>query len=227
MNAQELQLDYFKIYDVFDHRVEHWVALQGQFDDEPEKAELMVLSHFGNPASKNQEPMHDRNAHFSCYRLYQPLPDPMRMVELENQFGKQRIITGSPAALLAPAQKRERGSRFPEKLDHYKLYRVLRSERLDKEVALEDQFGREEARVLYPILFGAPVHKEFRDQISPIYNDRAHLLIYRIVPRRVRQSRIVRDQFGRRYLTFMRSVALAVPGLKREWKELDQTPDIG
>lgn len=221
MNARDLGLDYFKIYDVVDQRVEHWVALKGQFDDEPEKAELMVLSYFGNPARKNEEPLYDRNAHLCWYWLYQPIPEPMRTVAVENQFGQQKIVTGKPAALFVPAQKRERGSQFPKKLDHYKLYWVLRSERLDRNVTLQDQFGVEETRVLYPILFGVPVHKEYKDEVSPIHNDRAHLLVYRIMPRTMRQSKIVRDQFGRRYLTFLQSMALAVPGIKLDWEEMD------
>jgi len=221
MNAQDLQLDYFKIYDVMDYRVEHRVALQGQFDEEPENAELLLMSYFANPVSKNQEPLYDPNAHLAWYWLHQPIPEPMRVVVVENQFGRTKFVIGRPAALLAPAQKRERGRHFPEKLDHFKLYWVLRGEPVEKEVTLQDQFGSEETRVLYPIAFGVPVQKEHEGRVYPIHNDRAHLLIHRIVPQSVRRGKVVRDQFGLRYLAFLQSVALAVPSIKLEWKELD------
>lgn len=220
MNAQELNLDYFKIYDVKDYRVEYWVALQGQFDEEPEKAELLVLSYFANPVSKNRESIYDRNAHLTWYWLYQPIPEPTRMVVVENQFGQQKIVIGKPAALLAPAQKRQKDSQFPMELDHFKLYWVLERESVDKSVALQDQFGSEEARVTYPVAFGVPVQKEYEGKVSHIHNDEAHLMIYSITPQSLRQTRVVRDQFGRHYLIFLRSVGLAAPSVKLEWQEL-------
>lgn len=220
MNAQELKLDHFKIYDVMDNRVDYQVTLQGQFDEEPEEAELLVLSHFANPVSKNQEPLYNHNAHLTWYRLYQPMPEPTRTVVVENQFGQHTLLIGRPFALLAPAQKRERGSQFPVELDHFKLYRVLGGEPLDEQVTLQDQFGSQEARVIFPLAFGVPVRKAYLGHISPIHNEKVHLLIYRITSQPVREGRPVRDQFGRRYLCFFRSVGLAVPSLKQEWNEI-------
>jgi hypothetical protein len=222
MNAHELGLDYYKIYDVVDHRVEHWVTLQGQFDEEPEKAELLLMSHFANPASKIPEEKVDSNAHLSWYWLYQPMPEPMRVVVVETSPGVvTKLVIGRPVALLAPAQKKERGSRFPKERDHFKVYRVLRGEPLQDVVELEDQFGSEPAEILYPVAFGVPVQKEYKGEVSPINNDRAHLLIQRIVPRPVQQRKIVRDQFGRRYVSFLRSVGLAVPCVKHKWQDLE------
>jgi hypothetical protein len=223
MNAQELKLDYFTIYDVVDYRVEYKVALQGQFDEEPKEAELLALSNFANPVSKNKEPIYDPNAHLTWYWLYQPIPEPTRRVGVGNQFGEQEILIGKPTALLAPAQKEREESQFPEGLDHFKLYWVLRGrEPVDKDVALQDQFGIEEmgqTRVMYPILFGVPVKKEHRGKVSPIHNEEAHLMFYRIMPWKCKQSRGVRDQFDGRDLTFLQSVLLAVPSVKLEWGE--------
>jgi hypothetical protein len=199
MNAQELRLDYFKIYDVTDYRVEYWVVLKGQFDEEPEKAELLSLEYFANPVSKGKEPIYNRNAHLTWYALYQPIPEP----------------------LLAPAQKRQEGSQFPVELDHFKLYWVLEleTEPVLKSLALQDQFGSEEVRVTYPVAFGVPVQKEYQGKVSPIHNEKAHLMIYSITPRLFKQTRVIRDQFGRRYLVFLGSVRLAVPSVKLEWEE--------
>lgn len=221
MNAQDLKLDYFKFYDVYNYRVDYRVALHGQFDEEPEQAELLLLSYFGNPVSKNQEPIYNRNAHLTWYQLYQPIPEPTRTVVIKNQFGQQEIVIGRPFALLAPALKQERGSQFPVKLDHFKLYKVLEGQPVDQSVALQDQFSSDEVRIICPIAFGVPVKKQYQEHEAPLYNPDAHLLIYRITPRSVQQARPVRDQFGKRFLSFLRSVALAVPSVKLEWNEMD------
>lgn len=220
MNAQDLKLDYFKIYDVGDYKVDYQVRLQGQFDEEPQDAELTLLSYFANPVSKNGEPIYNRNAHLTWYRLYSQIPEPTRNVMVENQFGQQKIIIGKSPALLAPARKQERGSQFPVDLDHFKLYWVLEGEPVNQGVELKDQFSGEEAKVFYPLFFGVPVQKEYQGNVSPIHNKKAHLLIYKITPRSLQQARAVRDQFGMRYLFFLRSVLLAVPGIKPEWEEL-------
>jgi hypothetical protein len=226
MNAQELKLDYFTIYDVADYRVEYKVALQGQFDEEPKEAVLVALSYFANPVSKNREPIYDPNAHLTWYALYQPEPERPRTVVVENQFGQQTIWIGRPWALAVPAQKETGGpeglSPFPEGLDHFKLYWVLEGEPVNKVVALQDQFDIEEAgetKVSFPFLFGVPVKKEYRGEVSPGYNEEAHLMIYRITPRLWEQARGVRDQFVARDLTFLQRVLLAVPSVKLEWEE--------
>jgi len=222
MNAQELRLDYFNIYDVVDYRVDYQVALQGQFDEEPKKAELLSLSNFANPVSKNKEPIYNPHAHLTWYALYQPIPEPTRIVVVENQFGQQKIVIGMPRAFAAPAQKRQKGSQFPEDLDHFKLYWVLEGEPVSKVVALQDQFGIEEmgeTKVSWPLALGVPVKKEYRGEVSPIHNEEAHLMIYRITPRSLKQGRGVRDQFDGRDLTFRLSVLLAAPSVKLRWEE--------
>ena len=218
MNAQELRLDYFQFYDVANQEANYFVGLQGQFDRQPEKARLMYLNLFANPVSKNGEPMFDKNAHFNWYHLYDPTPEPTRVVTFENQFGKQKVVIGRALALLAPAQKVEPGSEFPERLDHYKVYSALQGEPVNKAVELEDQFGRAEARVYYPRMFAVPVRKWFQGETSGINNERAHLAIYIINPRAVEQVKPVRDQFSRRYVQVFRSVLLAAPSVKLAWE---------
>jgi hypothetical protein len=223
MEAQEIQLDYFNIYDVVDYRVEYQVILKGQFDEEPKEAWLLCLSHFANPVSKNNEPIHNPNAHLTWYSLCQPILEPARMVVVENQFGQQEIPIGKPHALLAPAKKEREESEFPDDLDHFKLYGVLEGEPVHQVVALQDQFGIEEAgetKVSFPLAFGVPVEKEYKGDVSPIRNHEAHLMIYRVTPRSLEQGRGVRDQFDGRDLTFLQSVLLAVPSVKLEWNEL-------
>ena len=219
MTAQELKLDYFKFYDVPNQEAGYIIALQGQFDQSPERVRCNYLNFFANPASKNGEPLFDKNAHFTWYDLYDPVPDPTRLVAYQNQFGKQRAYIGRTYALLAPAQKREPGSAFPERLDHYKVYQVLSGEPVSKAVKLEDQFGAGETKVYDPIFFAVPVKKWWEGQTFGIHNEKAHLAFYRIYPESMQKAIVVRDQFGPRSLQTYRSVLLAVPSVKLEWKE--------
>ncbi len=222
MNAQELKLDYFQIYDITNQRVRYSVTLRGQFDKEPKKSELVILDWFANTTSKNGEPIFDRNAHLTCYYLYQPIPEPTRVVVLENQFGTQEIRIGHIRSLLTPAEKIEKGSEFPEKLDHYKVYRVLEGKSVERGVKLRDQFGTSEAEVTYPYAFAVPVKKEHAGKVFSIHNEKAHLAIYKISPREITRKSMVSDQFSRRYryVEVVRSILLAVPSIKVKWGEV-------
>lgn len=222
MNAHELRLDYFQIYDAANQRVRERVLLKDQFDEEPEKDLLTFLDWFANPVSKNGEELYDKRAHFTGYYLYQSVPDPARLVYLENQFGEQKIVIGRAFRLLVPAAKRTREmTLYSRELSHYKVYGVIEGEPPKKEVKLEDQFGRSESPVLYPYGFAAPAEKEHEGKHYPIQNEQAHLVLYRLGPRRMRKGITVADQFGRYYLGIYRPLLLAVPSIKLEWKELD------
>lgn len=124
MTAKELKLDYFKIYDMEDRKVQSKVLLKGQFDRRPQPMQLALLDCFANPVSINGEPLYDKNAHLAWYRGLRSR-EPIRRVVLQNQFGKIQIWVGTGSGLLVPTQKVERGSKFPEALDHYKVYRVV------------------------------------------------------------------------------------------------------
>ena len=218
MTARDLKLDYFKFYDVPNHRIGEWVTIQGQFDEAPERVNLLYLDGFGNAVSKNREPIFDRSSHLAWYAVFDPAPEPMRRVIVENQFGQQRLIIGPARGFLAPARKFVKGSVFPARLDHFKVYRVLEGAPVDQGVALQDQFGRDKVRVADPIGFAVPVSKEHGGTTTPVKNKRAHLVIYRITPRTVRKDALIRDQFGRRGIVTQRSVLLAAPSVKLDWK---------
>ncbi len=219
MTAKELRLDYFNFYDVPNQDAGYVVALQGQFDRQPERVRCNYVNLFANPVSKNGEPIYDKNAHFMWYDLYDPVPDPIRAVKFENQFGRQEAYIGRTYALLAPAQKRFRGSVFPEKLDHYKVYCVLRAARVEKGVKLKDQFGSCEAKVYDPVFFAVPVKKWWEGQTYGIHNEKAHLVLYRTYPACAGKPLVARDQFSARSLQAYRSVLLGVPSVKTGWKE--------
>jgi hypothetical protein len=222
MNAHELKLDYFQIYDAANQWVRESVLLKDQFDEEPERNRLVYLDWFANPVSKNREEMYDKRAHFTGYYLYQSIPDPLRLVYVENQFGKQKFIIGRTFRLLVPAAKRTReGTLYSRELGHYKVHGVIDGEPPGKEVTLEDQFGRSETPVLRPYGFAAPAQKIHEGRESPIFNERTHLVLYWVRPRRMRKGIAVADQFGRYYVGIYRPLLLAVPSIKLEWRELE------
>ena len=218
MNANDLKLDYFKFYDVANQRINRDVLVQGQFDEEPEVIELVYLNLFANPVSKNGEEIFDKHAHLTWYNVFDPIPEPTRTVVFDNQFGTQKVLIGRTIALLAPAQKYEHGSEFPKRLDHFKVYLVLRSEPVGKEVKLEDQFGGDETVVHYPVAFAVPVRKQHWRRTFDINNEDAHLALYRITPRYEERSVLARDQFGRHRIHVYRSILLAAPSKKVEWQ---------
>lgn len=223
MNAEDLGLDHFHIYQIRALDAGQIVGLQGQFDRRMGKAKLAFLDWFANPASKNREGIFDKNAHLTGYRLY-TTEEPVRVVELENQFGRQKLVIGSGTHLLAPAKKRDLWS---ERLDHYKVYKVLSAEKsLGRTVELKDQFGAAKVVVTYPYGFAVPVKKK-HESTFPIHNRETHLTLYGIRPVRgdkpvepaVRPIK-VGDQFGTRGIGSFRSFLLAVPSIKRAWKEI-------
>ena len=233
MTAKDLKLDYFQFYalenpkDVREFSTS--VKLKGQFDEEAEWAKLAALTLFGNPVAKNNEEIFDKNAHLAWYKLLKST-DPFEKLEvhLENQFGTQKILIYGVRAVLVPAQKASviLPTRFskPTRLDHYKIYRVIEGEPVNKPIDLEDQFHRRETGVDYPTGFAVPVTKEHHGKTFPIHNAKAHLTIYRMKPPSgdMRHVINVRDQFGTyRYLKIGVSYLLGVPSKKLKWKKVE------
>lgn len=219
MTAEELRLDYFKIYDLENREAEGDLLLRGQFDRRPQKMRLRLLDYFANPVSKNGEALYDKHAHLGWYRGVQP-PEPVRRVVLENQFGKFDIRTGTGYGLLVPTQKLERGSVFPEKLDHFKVYRLVDVERVpEATLKLRDQFGSDEVKLRWPLFFAVPVMKRHGNKSYPIHNERAHLLIFSITTRELKKRIKLRNQLTPGApARVVRSVMLAAPSIKLEWK---------
>lgn len=219
MTAKNLKLDHFQIYDVANENAPYSVSLKGQFDNKRQEHRLLALTFFANPVRKNDERIYDRQAHLTCYR-FQQSPEPRRAVWLNNQFGKQKIYTGNAELLLSPAKKYRSGGTFPKKLDHYKVYRVIKGKSINRTVKLRDQFGKSKVKVLTPYGFAVPVKKRHDGKTYPIHNKKAHLVLYRITPYQQKESIVARDQFGKYKLKVFWSILLAVPSRKIKWKKV-------
>lgn len=236
MNAVELHLDYFQIYNLVkpiallrrltaEQRI---CMLKDQFDEEPIKSRVDVLGKFADRVSKNDEPIFDKNAHLTVYRLNRPRVVTMRRVIVANQFqdGKeQEFFTREVLGLMVPARKRFGRRTFSEetKLDHYRIYRVVEAKPVEKLVNLEDQFGKRETMVHQPILFAVPVWKK-REKEYHINNDEAHLTIYAINGKEEKPIEIdILDQFFHKkplHLIMDISLLLAVPSKKLHWEKV-------
>ena len=218
-SAKSLKLDYFKIYDVANQMLHDSVTLQGQFDAEPETARVLGIDFFANVASKNGEAVFDRRAHLTWYRVFDPSPEPMRRVLVENQFGEQPLVIGPVKDMLVPARTyTDPKVGVSPLLDHFKVYRVLDGAPVDRPVTLKDEFRIEKGKVGVPIAFAVPAVKTHAGTSSPIKNDQAHLVIYRFTPREIKKIFRTRDQFSGHWLTASRTVGLAAPSIKKSWK---------
>lgn len=227
MQAKDLQLDYFLFYNIKPKpRVQYTPWLQGQFDEEPEDAQMTRLGYFACPVQKNKEDFYDPNAHFTVYLLApQPGPPDPRKIRIvaDNQLGTHKfdIDMNKERYLLVPAKKFERGLRLSAKLDHYKAYAIISDEKsLDQRVILKDQFGEVKTTLLKPIVFAVPVTKWHGGRIFDISNEKAHLLIYTIKTPSVDRAKTVADQFNCYGLHISDGARLAVPSLKTKAREL-------
>lgn len=204
------------------------VKLKDQFDKEPHKAKLEVISYFANPVEKIHGKATHRivfpNAHLTWYKFKSDLKPTKRGVKIKNQFGEQILLLEEPLFLAVPTQKIEKGSAFPKEFNHFKAYRVVKSDFEPKVVVLKDQWDGKpiKVKVIKPFLFCNPVVKYTKEKKAPIYNERYHLTCYYIEPKGMASSApksiSIRNQFGEKRLYPQQYFSLCVPTDKLEVK---------
>lgn len=220
MDAKGLDLDYFLFYDVRPRRIETRVELRCQFDEEPEVAEVAWRERFGDRIMKNNQDLYDVDASLTWYRLFDPEPDPLRQVIIEDQFGDNELIVGRLEGLLVPAVCGNVARKFPEKLDHYKVYRCAKSRRpADVDVALEGEFFDYTVHLADVAYFAVPCSKSHNGKDYEIKNSQAHLVIYGLEPHGEGLRLRARDQFGRFRTELEPPELLAAPCDKKDWRE--------
>jgi hypothetical protein len=211
-------LDHFLVYTVTPEQVNINVQLKGQFDQDYKWANLRYRDRFLNPVDKNQEGILNPFAHLNWYRIDAP-QEPQRTLSVNNQFGQQVLVIGNAVALLAPTEKIEDGSQFPQGLDHYKIYRVLQGQSVMWQVDLTDQFGNHTNIAGQPVFFGVPVEKIHNGELFPINNPKDHIVFYQINPYPVNEFRPTVDQFGGNPMQTNDAVLLGVPTDKLAWQQ--------
>ena len=217
-------LDHFVVYEVKRVAANFGVSLTDQFAPAAKDAKTEALTRFSNPTRKVHGAtaigVSDINAHLSWYTINQPQVEPRRTVRFRNQFGQHSVDIKTPRFLLVPAQKTSHaGSAFPEKLDHYKCYEVIRINTAPTPpvVKLRDQFGQQPAAQVGKVRFfcNPVVKKRAGQRTKPIINKVDHLAVYAmpLLPKPVRIK--VKDQFGERALEVVQRVLLTVPTEKQ------------
>ena len=98
MTATDLKLDYFKFYDVENRDVTADITLRGHFDQRPLKVQVRLLDFFGNPVSKNREPMYDKNAHPGYAHVSAVLYTPSCWVCHPHTPGQEFVVVHNPHA---------------------------------------------------------------------------------------------------------------------------------
>ncbi len=198
------------------------VGLRDQFSTRT--AKVTKRAELCNPAQKNSEPFINTRAHLQCYSTQGPALN--KLVAVQNQFGSQRLLVGSPRRLCVPSEKRllRRGKtagfqRIQTPIDHFQCYAVtqqtpLRAVQPPGSVTLKDEFGRRTAQPTQPFQLCAPVQKSLRGKVTPLQHPVRHLLCYRTKPKKVSRQVQIRNQFEIRTLGTRKSVALCVPSNK-------------
>lgn len=221
----EFRLDHFLVYKVAaDPGSGATVGLRGQFDKDTVVGFVRGPVYFANPVIKNRGKINDETAHLNWYLLRERIEEPKRIVVIRNQFRKgepQKLVIGQPEFLLVPTLKAHGDKKFPvsERLDHYKVYKVLSEEAVVEDVVLKDQFGGSENVTRKAVYFGVPVRKKHDDKVFEIKNERDHLTVYEIKPTKADVKIEVADQIGKNTLTVSSTVWLCVPSVKDSFTE--------
>lgn len=218
------QHDHFFLYEANGTFEGTKVTLMDQFSREIKRAKVMDIDYFGNPVSKNGSKIFDKNAHLAWYKIYEkPESDvPVkRVVVFENQFGKQKCLLGKPVYICVPTYKIEEGLSFPEKLNHFKAYKVLKWKFEGRNVKLKDQFHKEDVEgfVKKPLYFCNPVVKNR----GTIKDKEFHLTCYLVDTEGIPLRKVkIKNQFEKGVLEMKGGRVLCVPTKKISWKKLER-----
>ncbi|MDX1503958.1 MAG: hypothetical protein R3325_16485 [Thermoanaerobaculia bacterium] len=222
------EIDHFRFYEVEPQPAEAEVALKGQFDDDFVRARVERVTHFGNPSRKvhaaHETGVKRPDDHFTWYTIDQQREEPRRTIRFRNQFGQYSVDTRKARALLVPTQKTSHaGSAFPDRLDHYKCYQVIRLNTAPATPALllGDQFGSQQGvAIIGPRFFCVPVVKRHPGhETRPLFDEETHYAVY-LATQQPRPVEITtRDQFGERELSVLETAFFAVPTIKQVFVE--------
>jgi hypothetical protein len=212
----QVETDHYKTYETFGPTRGGLVIMRDQFGEE--QTTFMQMRKFATPVSKNNEPIYDPLAHLSWWEFDPAQPHPIRIVNVENQFGLFDWTVKDPKYLLLPAVKNSSpDDQIPDK-NHYLCYEA-QGDSIDINVTLTDQFDSSFVLVLRPAYFCNPCEKEIDGVTYPIVDSLAHFTVYRILNPNVYQIPVtVLDQFGFWTDIFLEeNFYLCVPADKKQW----------
>lgn len=186
-------LDHFITYYVGKSFVGKSAIVNDQIIKKHNKKDLIVtpefLYQFAIPVSKKigEEEFKKKNeyAHFNWYSIKISSSFPYTIIFYRNQFtGEEpsRLLIHEPVGLLLPTEKCEKGSKFPEDLDHYLVYAINYRESLKllqqfKKLELEGQYTKVSSKINpHADYFCVPCSKDGKK----IVDENTHFVIYRL-----------------------------------------------
>jgi hypothetical protein len=210
--AGELIENHYKVYEVPESFVVTGdIRLNDQFGEF--LTTVVLLDKFANPVDKNAEGIPDTTLHQTWWEIDDP--EPVRTVEMTNQFGTQTLTLGNGRYLVLPAHKNDTsGPPPPGDGQHYKCYEAEGTP-VDSAVVLVDQFDVMTTVATVPKYFCNPVEKMFEGVVSPIVDPEQHMTCYELGPSMpVFIPLLAWDQFGPWQLTAAQTEWLCVPSAK-------------
>lgn len=230
ISGESLRHNHYLFYTVRHRRLPEpaSILVQSPLDSEAFETAVNAIVRVATPVRKNDEPLFNDKAHLAWFQINTSLKAPPREFCMENQFGVSRFRTGdSPTGLLVPSEKVERGSEFPEGIDHYLVFRAEKPEEFDPSVLIdiEDQFQKRKNIVRDRIAYLAiPITKVHGKNRFEIVAEENWIVVYNIADRKsVEEHRDIVNQFGRlREIEFQVPDLIAVPSSVIYWYEVGE-----
>jgi hypothetical protein len=215
-------LDHFWCYIVQGQPIETPVLLRDQWTPAGALAPALVRNavRFCNPVKKTTADgavtdITNREAHLKMYLAHTPALGPALNVRVRNQFGgRQRLKVFDPIILGVPSAKDSETP--PTGLDHFKCYRAYGGALRRRVVRLEDQFQAATVTVRRAVAFCNPTEKRHNTTVTPITNEKGHLVCYSVTPTSLPAPRtfFTDEQFAGGNLVTTGSDILCVPSEK-------------
>jgi hypothetical protein len=229
VNPGPFRLDHFVCYLIQPTQFEGRPGLTmiDQFNPKPVPFKLTSRELLCNPVSKNQEPILNRQAHLVAYTMQGPASEPRNIpVIVGNQFGaNQRYIVLGQNRFLVPTGKVALGPTtaappvppIPVRFDHYACYGVKPEGAFpQRDVVLQDQFGRLQGEVYEPAFLCNPAEKFIENkQAGPVVNQRDHLMCYALKTGFEPKKAVIHNQFETREIEAARPAFLCLPSTKQ------------
>jgi hypothetical protein len=209
--------DFLEVVAVSPKRViNHEVELKGSFDDETIETLLTGPKLFSQSVGIGTERKQGQMAYLNWYKIAKPTDEPLRVLSVRDELtgkGIHQITIEESEYLLSPAQRIATGppSQIPDKLNHFKAYRVGNATQVSKKLKLSGAFGGANRTVVKAAFFCLPVEEWHHHERFPIKDSSRCMLVYELLPQQVDVSITTLDQFGLNTLAGGSSGWLCVP----------------
>lgn len=205
-------LDSFQVYDIRAVAVNQTVVGSSAFDDEPRAATLSQLAGISVPIAvggmKLREPLHRLN----WYRLSRPTVEPIRLVEVRNRFGLQRLALGRARFLIVPGSPGEADDPLSAR-DFFKVYEVYDGPGGGYGITIaRPNSGQATTVVSRPRFVAMPAAIEIDGQQTGIIDPKEALVFYQTTRKSSRTvTTTVTDTFAHRRLSVGQPLLLGAP----------------